>query len=81
MHYHYHNKTVAVSQHKERMDDQIILSCQHLTLSLPESNLESINVALTFESVDETLVCDHSNETELLSSTVAVLFVFDNFAK
>ena len=28
----------------------------------PESNLESINVAVTFKSVDETLVCDHSNE-------------------
>ena len=34
-----------------------------LTLSLPESNLESINVAVPVESVDETLVCDHSNES------------------
>ena len=34
-----------------------------LTFSLPESNLESINVILTFKSVDETLVCDHSNES------------------
>ena len=34
-----------------------------LTLSLPESNLESINVVLTFKSVDETLVCHHSNES------------------
>ena len=28
-----------------------------------ESNLESINVVVTFKSVDETLVCDHSNES------------------
>ena len=34
-----------------------------LTLSLPESNLESINVFLTFKYVDKTLVCDHSNES------------------
>ena len=35
-----------------------------LTLSLPKSNLESINVVVLFESVDETLVqCDHSNES------------------
>ena len=34
-----------------------------MTLSLPESNLDSINVVLTFESVDKTLVCDHSNES------------------
>ena len=40
-----------------------------LTLSLPESNLESIYVVLTFKSVDETLVCDHSNESYVLSST------------
>ena len=29
----------------------------------PESNLESINMVLTFTSVDETIVCDHSNES------------------
>jgi len=28
-----------------------------------ESNLESIEVVLTFKSVDETLVCDHPNES------------------
>ena len=35
-----------------------------LTLSLPESNLEptDINVAVPFESMDESLECDHSNE-------------------
>ena len=30
---------------------------------LPELNLESINVVVPFESVVETLVCDHSNES------------------
>ena len=34
-----------------------------LTLSLTESNLESMNVVAPFESVYETLVCDHSNES------------------
>ena len=28
-----------------------------------ESNLGSIDKVLTFKSVDETLVCDHSNES------------------
>ena len=34
-----------------------------ITHLLPKSNLESINVVVPFESVDETLVCDHSNES------------------
>ena len=34
-----------------------------LTLSLPESNLQSIKVVVPFESVDKTLVCDYSNES------------------
>ena len=38
-------------------------SVSRLTLSLPESNLELINVVENFESVDETLVCDHLNES------------------
>ena len=33
-----------------------------ITVILPESNLESINVAVPFKSVDETLLRDHSNE-------------------
>ena len=35
------------------------------TLSLPESNLESINVVVPLQCVNETLVyvCDHSNES------------------
>ena len=35
----------------------------HRTLSLPASVLETCNLVLTFESVDEILWCDHSNET------------------
>ena len=34
-----------------------------LTLLLPESIVEICSVVLTFESVDEILQCDHSNET------------------
>ena len=34
-----------------------------LTHSLLLSNLESINIVVPFESVDETLVCGHSNES------------------
>ena len=36
-----------------------------LTLSLPECLMEFCKVALTFESVDEILRCDHSNESSL----------------
>ena len=32
-------------------------------LKLPESIMETCSVVLTFESVDEILWCDHSNET------------------
>ena len=45
--------------------------CQHLkknmylTLSVSESVTETCSVVLTFESVDEILWCDHSNETSL----------------
>ena len=34
-----------------------------LSLSLPESIMETCSVVLTFETVDEILWCDHSNET------------------
>ena len=40
-----------------------------VTLSVPESIMETCSVVLTFESVNEILWCDHSNETSL-----AVLF-------
>ena len=38
---------------------------RHLTLSLPECLMESCKVTLAFESVDEILWCDHSNESSL----------------
>ena len=44
-----------------------------MTLSLPESVMETCSVVLTFESVDEILWCDHSNETSpavLLHGTI-----------
>ena len=34
-----------------------------LTHPLPELSLESINVFVTLKSVDETLMCDHLNES------------------
>ena len=34
-----------------------------LTLSLPESVMKTLKVVQNFESVDEILWCDHSNET------------------
>ena len=39
--------------------------CTLLTLSLPECLIEFCKVTLTFESVDEILWCDHSNESSL----------------
>ena len=36
-----------------------------LELSFLESIMETCSVVLTFESVDEILWCDHSNETSL----------------
>ena len=34
-----------------------------LTISLPESIIDTCSVVLAFESVDEILWCDHSNQT------------------
>ena len=45
----------------------------HINPSLPESVMETCNVVLTFESVNEILWCDHSNETSsavLLHGTI-----------
>ena len=60
------------SQFKVRVKSKI--SCDiSLTLSLPESVMETCSVVLTFESVDEILWCDHSNETSsevLLHGTI-----------
>ena len=49
-----------------------------VTLSLPESNLESTNLVVTFESVDETLVCYHSNKSyrAVLSSDAVCVWLF-----
>ena len=50
-----------------------------LTLSLPESFLETLKVILTSESVDENLWCDHSNETssaELSHGTIYILVLY-----
>ena len=50
-----------------------------LTLSLSESIMETCSVVLTFESVDEILWCDHSNETSsavLLHATICYLIFF-----
>ena len=57
----------------------IIFASMHeiLTLSLLESIMETCSVVLTFESVDEILWCDHSNETSsavLLHGTIFSLF-------
>ena len=46
---------------------------EKLTLSPTESVMETCSVVLTFESVDEILWCDHSNETSsavLLHGTI-----------
>ena len=43
--------------------DAFRASLRALTLSLPESIMETCSVVLTFESVYEILWCDHSNET------------------
>ena len=45
-----------------------------LALSLLQSIMETCSVVLTFESVDEILWCDHSNET---SSAVLCMVLFE----
>ena len=52
-------------QHKSQVhyNPRDLIHCRRLTLSLPESNLESIIVVVPFKSVDETSVCDHWNES------------------
>ena len=47
-----------------------------VTLSLPESVMETFKVVLTFESVDEILWCDPSNETSLaVLSVLHMVFI------
>ena len=57
------------------------LVASYLILSLPESNLESLNVVLTFKFVDKSPVCYHFNEKAIELYVQVVLFVFENFAK
>ena len=55
--------------HYEKCSHQAVHCANHdqnmfiLTLSHPESIMETCYVVLTFESVDEIQWCDHSNET------------------
>ena len=52
-----------------------------LSLSLQESIMETCSVVLTFESVDEILWCDHSNETSsavLLHGVICFLIYLQN---
>ena len=42
--------------------DEVIIVVS-LTLTLPKSIMKTCSVVLTFESMDEILWCDHSNET------------------
>ena len=41
----------------------VVMKLVALTLPLPESLIETFKVLLVFESVDEILKCDHSNES------------------
>ena len=61
------------------MVNKAVLFKMCLTLSLPESIMETCNVVITFESVDEILWCDHSNETSL--EVLFVPFVLQYFTK
>ena len=57
----------------------ILLMKLTLTLSLPESVMETLKVVLTFASVDEILWCDHSNETstaELSNGSIYILVLY-----
>ena len=58
-----YSQTSWLSSHTIKLCIKLDVTSRDLTLSLPESNLESINVVLTFKSVDETLVCHHLNES------------------
>ena len=45
------------------IDEPLEVNVKKLALSLPEYLMEYCKVTLTFESADEILWCDHSNET------------------
>jgi len=46
-----------------------------LTLSLPEADMETCKVDLTFESVNEILWCDHSKETSLTVLSHGTIYI------
>ena len=53
----------------------VIILIRKLTLSLPESVMESFQAVLSFECVDDILWCDGTNETSsavLLNGTVYI---------
>ena len=50
---------------KNHSKTQKLLGVKGLTLSIPESIMETCSVDLTFESVDEILWCYHLNKTSL----------------
>ena len=52
-----------------------------LTLSLPESIMETGTVVLTFESVGRILWCDHSNETSLIVRSHGTRALFNRVSK
>ena len=55
------NRNYCMGKHNFKDISVESVSYSPLTLSLPEASVKSIIVFLTFSSVDETLVCDHSN--------------------
>ena len=65
---------LALRVHKIQ-DDYVVRALESVTLSLPESIMETCSVVLTFAPVYKILWCDHSNETSLavfLHGTICV---------
>ena len=56
----------------------VIILIRKLTLSLPESVMESFQVVLSFECVDDILWCDGTNETSsaVISNGTVYICVF-----
>ena len=53
----------------------MMLGLKGLTVSLPESVMETFEVVLTFESVDEIVWCDHTNETSSAVLSQGVIYI------
>ena len=45
-----------------------------ITLSRPDSVMDTVKMVLTFESVDEILWCDHSNENSSAALSLGTTF-------